>query len=125
MGRSQCPYGVCVSPHLSRVQPDGNEPADSCRHGVNYGFQAMLYRLTSLDKVRDLIAQAAWDDSRPSCMANDVALAAMADKVAYYAVPTSQMPGFLQHGFLTRYISARSAMNKDSASALDVSLAKK
>ncbi|CAE7331334.1 mlhB [Symbiodinium microadriaticum] len=42
--RSQCPYGVCVSPHLTRVQPDANEPEEMCRHGVNYGFYAMLYR---------------------------------------------------------------------------------
>eukprot|EP00435_Cladocopium_sp_Y103_P030022 s356_g7.t1 len=43
--RSQCPYGV----HLTRVQPDGNEPEEMCRHGVNYGFYAMLYRVSDLE----------------------------------------------------------------------------
>ncbi|CAK0796661.1 unnamed protein product, partial [Prorocentrum cordatum] len=35
---SRCPYGKCVSRHLLRVQPDGNEPAWGCRHGVNWGM---------------------------------------------------------------------------------------
>ncbi|CAK0837169.1 unnamed protein product [Prorocentrum cordatum] len=39
---SRCPFGRCISPHLTRVQPDVNEPEWRCRHGVNYGFQGVI-----------------------------------------------------------------------------------
>merc|ERR1719401_2319626 len=45
---STCPYGMCVSRHLTRVQPDGNEPELGCRQGVNWGMHGMLYRTSSL-----------------------------------------------------------------------------
>jgi len=96
--RSLCPYGKCVGPHLSRVQPDGNEPDDNCRHGVNFGFFAMLYRASSLARVREELKTQIWNMSRPGCMYQDVALASISDRVAYYAVPQSQQPGFLQPG---------------------------
>ncbi|CAE7236555.1 unnamed protein product [Symbiodinium natans] len=88
--RSQCPYGVCVSPHLTRVQPDANEPEEMCRHGVNYGFYAMVYRADSLISIANKLHQRIWDEARPGCLANDVALASLAEEVVYYAVPSSQ-----------------------------------
>merc|ERR1712232_915569 len=48
---SRCPFGKCISPHLTRV-PDGNEPEDRCRHGVNYGMQGILYRIESIPEVQ-------------------------------------------------------------------------
>jgi len=95
---SKCPYGECVSPHLARVVPDGNEPAERCRHGVNYGFYAMLYRRSSLDDLRERLTQRVWTAERPHCLDVDVALASMSDEVAYYAVPHFQKPGFLSEG---------------------------
>lgn len=94
--RSRCPYGECVSEHLTRVLPDGNEPEDRCRHGVNYGFFAMLYRLEVLPALRARLADRVWDASAPRCLDVDVALASISDKVAYYAVPFMQEPGFVR-----------------------------
>lgn len=93
--RSRCPYGECVSEHLTRVLPDGNEPEDRCRHGVNYGFFAMLYRLEVLPALRARLADRVWDASAPRCLDVDVALASISDQVAYYAVPFMQEPGFV------------------------------
>merc|ERR1711920_859282 len=98
--RSRCPYGECVSPHLTRVWPDGNEPEERCRHGVNYGFFAMLYRLADLEDLHNRLAAVVWDHSRPHCLDVDVALASIADMIAYYAVPGMQEPGFLSEGAL-------------------------
>eukprot|EP00931_Biecheleriopsis_adriatica_P052957 TRINITY_DN30904_c0_g1_i2.p1 TRINITY_DN30904_c0_g1~~TRINITY_DN30904_c0_g1_i2.p1 ORF type:complete len:453 (+),score=76.47 TRINITY_DN30904_c0_g1_i2:30-1388(+) len=121
--RSQCPYGACVSPHLTRVQPDGNEPAEMCRHGVNYGFYAMLYRVSSLISLANLLHQNVWDSSRPACLANDVALASVSDRIAYYAVPSSQVPGFVSLGGGE---SVRSSLNRrGSATWLDATLQQK
>eukprot|EP00443_Scrippsiella_acuminata_P112958 CAMPEP_0115586736 /NCGR_PEP_ID=MMETSP0272-20121206/7849_1 /TAXON_ID=71861 /ORGANISM="Scrippsiella trochoidea, Strain CCMP3099" /LENGTH=688 /DNA_ID=CAMNT_0003021803 /DNA_START=97 /DNA_END=2160 /DNA_ORIENTATION=- len=96
--KTKCPYGRCISPHLSRVGPDGNEPVERCRHGVNYGFYAMLYRSHDLDKLRTRLAEVVWNAHRPRCLDIDVALASISDEVAYYAVPGMQAPGFLQDG---------------------------
>merc|ERR1712217_819599 len=96
--KSACPYGKCVSPHLLRVLPDSNEPAARCRHGVNYGFFAMLYRLSTLNDLQARIARVVWNDDRPHCLDVDVALAAMSDEVAYYAVPKVQAPGLFTEG---------------------------
>merc|ERR1719433_7696 len=90
--KSRCPYGECVSPHLSRVQPDGNEPVERCRHGVNYGFYAMLYRLNDLADLRERLAHVIWDPTRPHCLDIDVALASISDEITYYAVPGLQAP---------------------------------
>lgn len=119
--RSQCPFGECISPHLTRVQPDGNEPAVSCRKGVNFGFFAMLYRADRLQALTDRLGHVVWDTTKIGCLANDVALAAISDEVAYYAVPTSQMPSFLRHGF-KKGDSVRSQLNVAAASKLDVVL---
>lgn len=96
--QSRCPFGVCVSPHLSRVFPDGNEPSTRCHHGVNYGFFAMLYRIQTLDGLRSKLAKVVWNAERPRCLDVDVALASISDEVAYYAVPSMQTPGFLSEG---------------------------
>eukprot|EP00406_Dinophysis_acuminata_P003480 CAMPEP_0179234654 /NCGR_PEP_ID=MMETSP0797-20121207/13004_1 /TAXON_ID=47934 /ORGANISM="Dinophysis acuminata, Strain DAEP01" /LENGTH=570 /DNA_ID=CAMNT_0020941847 /DNA_START=82 /DNA_END=1794 /DNA_ORIENTATION=+ len=108
--KTRCPYGTCVSPHLTRVFPDGNEPASRCRHGVNYGFFAMLYRLSTLDTLRSKLASVVWDADRPHCLDVDVALASISDEVAYYAVPHLQKPGFL---FESGHPSVRWALNQD------------
>mmetsp|Transcript_102497 Transcript_102497/g.267511 ORF Transcript_102497/g.267511 Transcript_102497/m.267511 type:complete len:318 (+) Transcript_102497:110-1063(+) len=92
---SRCPYGKCVSRHLLRVQPDGNEPAWGCRHGVNWGMQGVLYRTATLRAVQGPWKRTVFDEARPHCMDVDVALAAISDEVGYYAVPSVQDPGFL------------------------------
>merc|ERR1719183_3391228 len=61
--KTHCPYGECVSPHLTRVHPDGNEPAERCRHGVNYGFFAMLYRTSELEDISSRLAEVVYDHS--------------------------------------------------------------
>jgi len=96
--KAHCPHGECVSPHLTRVHPDGNEPADRCRHGVNYGFFAMLYRSSALPKLTNRLREVVFDESTPHCLDVDVALASISDEIAYYAVPGMQSPGFLQEG---------------------------
>lgn len=122
--RSQCPYGICVSPHLMRVQPDENEPEEMCRHGVTYGFYAMLYRTDILTALANKLHKQIWDISKPGCLANDVALASISDRVAYYAVPASQVPGFISHDWSSS--SVRSALNKQgSANVLDRALERK
>eukprot|EP00928_Gymnodinium_smaydae_P030336 TRINITY_DN22596_c0_g4_i1.p1 TRINITY_DN22596_c0_g4~~TRINITY_DN22596_c0_g4_i1.p1 ORF type:complete len:508 (+),score=129.38 TRINITY_DN22596_c0_g4_i1:69-1526(+) len=96
--KSYTPYGECVSPRLSRVHPDGNEPEERCRKGANWGFTAMLYLTSSLDNLRMKLAATTWDETRPSCIVQDMALAALADQISYYAVPAAQAPGFI--GFI-------------------------
>mmetsp|Transcript_71256 Transcript_71256/g.231523 ORF Transcript_71256/g.231523 Transcript_71256/m.231523 type:complete len:542 (-) Transcript_71256:567-2192(-) len=96
--KSKCPYGRCVSPRLTGVGPDGNEPEDRCRHGVDYGFYAMLYRSTDLEAVSQRLSETVWNETRPHCLDIDVALASISDQVAYYAVPGMQSPGFLTEG---------------------------
>uniref|UniRef100_A0A7S4QYP2 Uncharacterized protein n=1 Tax=Alexandrium monilatum TaxID=311494 RepID=A0A7S4QYP2_9DINO len=93
---SQCPYGDCVSPHLTRVRPDGNEPAERCRQGVNSGLRAMLYRQADVASLVQRLEQAVWDMDKPHCLDVDAALAATSDEVAYYAVPSVQRPSFLR-----------------------------
>lgn len=94
--RSRCPYGQCVTKHLSRVMPDGNEPQNRCRHGVNYGFYGILYRRQALKHIIDELMPVVWNEESPHCLDIDVALASSSDRVAFYAVPSSQMPGFLK-----------------------------
>jgi len=94
------PYGECVSPQLSRVHPDGNEPVERCRKGAsdcgtNWRFTAMLYKVSSLDRIRARLADVVWDASMPNCIAQDVALASLSKEIAYYAVPGSLEPGFV------------------------------
>mmetsp|Transcript_72021 Transcript_72021/g.166813 ORF Transcript_72021/g.166813 Transcript_72021/m.166813 type:complete len:545 (-) Transcript_72021:156-1790(-) len=106
---SRCPYGRCVSQHLARVQPDGNEPAWRCRHGVNWGMHGILYRTSALPRVQKLWKLTVFDEERPHCLDVDVALASISDKVAFYAVPAVQEPGFLRE---TNQESARWHINQ-------------
>lgn len=106
--KSYNPVGECVSRHLSRVHPDGSEPAESCRKTANWGFQSMLYRSGHLARIQGLLEEAVWDARRPTCLVQDVALASISDRLAFYAVPASQRPGFLT---FTRDAGWREAMN--------------
>jgi hypothetical protein len=92
---SRCPYGKCISRHLSRVWPDVNEPEWRCRHGTNYGFQGVLYRTKSIAGLQEKWKRVVFDEKRPHCLDVDVALASIADQVGFYAVPSAQFPGFL------------------------------
>lgn len=96
--KSACPFGACITQHLTRVMPDPNEPEARCRHGVNYGFWGMLYKVQTLNELRAKITQRVWNPDVPHCLDIDVALASISDTVAYYAVPYWQAPGLLQMG---------------------------
>mmetsp|Transcript_12547 Transcript_12547/g.36562 ORF Transcript_12547/g.36562 Transcript_12547/m.36562 type:complete len:629 (+) Transcript_12547:384-2270(+) len=93
---SRCPFGECISPHLTRVLPDVNEPAWRCRHGVNYGFQGMLYRTHELESLQRFWKPVVFNEKRPHCLDVDVALASISDTIHFYAVPASHNPGFLR-----------------------------
>mmetsp|Transcript_15187 Transcript_15187/g.40986 ORF Transcript_15187/g.40986 Transcript_15187/m.40986 type:complete len:937 (+) Transcript_15187:233-3043(+) len=94
--RSGCPYGQCFSPRLSRVRPDANEPAWRCMHGVNYGFQGMLYRTSDIPRMQKVWKRRVFNEDHPHCLDVDVALASLSNQIAFYAVPASQDPGFLK-----------------------------
>jgi len=93
---SRCPFGTCISRHLTRVQPDTNEPEWRCRQGVNWGMQGVVYRTNRLEAVQRHWHSTVFDVERPHCMDVDVALASISDRVGYYAVPSVQDPGFLK-----------------------------
>jgi len=93
--QSMCPYGACVSEHLTRVLPASHHKAKRCEAGVNLGFSGMLYRVAALDDLRSKLASAVWDDENPGCLDVDVALASLADKTGYYAVPGSLAKGLI------------------------------
>jgi len=93
---SRCPYGLCISQHLARIQPDANEPAWGCHHGVNWGMHGVLYRTDTLARVQAKWQHTVFNEERPRCMDVDVALASISDEVAFYAVPSVQDPGFLR-----------------------------
>jgi len=93
---ARCAYGKCISPHLARVQPDGNEPEWRCRAGTNWGMHAMLYRSSKLAKVQELWKQQVFNEQSPHCLDVDVALASISDRVGYYAIPNSQTPGLVK-----------------------------
>jgi len=98
--KSRCPYGECVSPHLTRVRPDGNEPEHRCYHGVNYGFYTMIYRTTLLPDIWKMLSKRVWQTDQPRCLDIDVSLASLSEQVPYYAVPAVQQPGFLREGHM-------------------------
>jgi len=93
---SRCPYGECISPRLTRVRPDINEPEWRCRHGVNYGFQAVLYRISEIKNIERHWKATVFNATRPHCLDVDIALASISDKVRFYAVPEVQVPGFIK-----------------------------
>jgi len=115
---SRCAYGKCVTPHLTRVQPDLNEPSSRCHHGVNIGFQGMLYRTSEISNLHSAWKPVAFDESRPHCLDVDVALAAISDRVQYYAVPNSQGPGMLEE--LWYNFSSRQKINVANASEFQI-----
>jgi len=90
---TRCGYGECVAPHVSRVQPDGNEPEERCHNSGSYGMYGQLYRTDSMLKVNDLLKGVCFNDEKPACLPVDTALASISDRVAYYAAPGSQQPG--------------------------------
>ncbi|CAE7708387.1 unnamed protein product [Symbiodinium sp. CCMP2592] len=103
--KSRCPFGMCVSTHLSQVRPDGNSGRCS---GVNFGLFAMLYRVNSLENIWKMLYEEVWSQQ---CHNTDVALAGISDKVAYYAVPAVQMPGLLHEARLPSLREARNSMS--------------
>lgn len=96
--QSACPYGECVAPHLARVRPNTNEPAERCHHGANFGFYSMLYRKVTLPPLVRRLRRTVWDEKRPRCLDVDVALSSLANELAYYAVPKVQVPGLIVSG---------------------------
>merc|ERR1711908_152552 len=67
--RSMCPFGDCMSMHLSRVRPDENELESTCRHGVNYGFQGVLYRVEHLSDLHSRLKKTVFGaPPRPHCL---------------------------------------------------------
>jgi len=93
---SRCGFGRCISPHLMRVMPDGNEPYWRCFQGTNWGMHAVLYRTSVLPALQVRWKETVFDEERPHCMDVDVALASLSDKVGFYAVPAVQNPGFVR-----------------------------
>lgn len=94
---SSCSYGRCVSPHLSRVEPDGSEGARDCRRGVNSGMHAVLYRTRSMLAVQAKLKSTVFRlGGSANCLDIDVALASISDRVSFYAVPSCQAPGFIR-----------------------------
>ena len=87
--KSRCPFGQCVSSHLSQVR---QEPGDDGCSGLNFGFLGMLYRVSALRSIDEQLQKAVW---RGRCYDIDVALAGISDRLAYYAVPAVQVPGLL------------------------------
>jgi len=110
---SRCPYGECISPRLTRVRPDINEPEWRCRHGVNYGFQAVMYRVSEIERIERHWKDTVFDAKRPHCLDVDVAMASISDKVRFYAVPEVQVPGFIT--FVTEGGSSRLSINRAAA----------
>jgi len=108
---SKCPVGRCVSKHLARVQPDFNEREQDCHFGVNFGTHGLLYRTERLPSIRQLMQNATFDVTRPPCMDLDVALASISNRMAYYAVPAVQFPGFMVHENRA-FVSTRAKINK-------------
>merc|ERR1712224_1178534 len=87
---TRCDYGTCVLPHLSRVEPDGNEPDERCHNGVNFGMYAMLYRVSELVAINRKLASVVWNDDKAGCLPVDIAMSSISDKIVYYSVPSSQ-----------------------------------
>lgn len=107
---SRCAYGECVAKHLTRVMPDGNEPAENCHGGVNYGMYGQMYRVSELQDIHDKLWKKIWDHSHPACLPPDIAMSRISDEIAYYAVPMSQYPGLIAEG---KGVSNRLGMNGD------------
>jgi len=109
---ARCDYGKCISPHLSRVQPDGNEPEERCHNGVNWGMYGMLYRVSQIPKVHDILSQTIWNDTHVGCLPPDVAMSAISDRIAYYSVPSSQQQSLLFEPDAAWWQSSRRVINE-------------
>jgi len=59
-------------------------------------FYGMLYRMDEIETVQEVMKEHVFNEKTPHCLDVDVALAAISDKVRYYAVPSSHDPGFLR-----------------------------
>ncbi|CAE8732574.1 unnamed protein product, partial [Polarella glacialis] len=98
-----CPVGRCVSPHLARVGPEGNQPTSASRcsqgrngGGVNRGLRGFLYRTSVLPTYRPRLQQVVFTSGSHACMDLDAALSATSDEIAYYGVPQVQKAGFFK-----------------------------
>jgi len=90
--RSINAYGACISSHIARTLPDGNEPDSVCRHGVSISFAGMLYRRDAMPHIVSTLMQRVWNSSAPWCMDIDTAMASASMSVEYYSVPAFQKP---------------------------------
>eukprot|EP00928_Gymnodinium_smaydae_P032430 TRINITY_DN23489_c0_g1_i1.p1 TRINITY_DN23489_c0_g1~~TRINITY_DN23489_c0_g1_i1.p1 ORF type:complete len:600 (-),score=134.36 TRINITY_DN23489_c0_g1_i1:102-1901(-) len=109
---SRCSYGFCVSPHLSRVEPDGNEPNARCHTGTNFGMYGTLYRASEIPKIQRELMPVMWNNTHSGCLPIDIAMAAISDRMAYYAVPSTQRPGFMYEMTADFAKSNRRAINR-------------
>jgi len=110
------PYGKCISPHLARVHPDGNEPAFTCGHGASWSFASVLYRVSEMPLVISELEKVVWDLERPACLVHDIAFASLSDRINYYAVPGQQIPGYVtalhvEHDTSRQVINGRTDLN--------------
>ena len=70
---------------------------------MSYGFYAMLYRASSLVQIANALHGAIWNASAPGCLANDVALAAVSDRIRGADVDLGESTGLLgRHAALDR-----------------------
>eukprot|EP00928_Gymnodinium_smaydae_P024972 TRINITY_DN20042_c0_g1_i1.p1 TRINITY_DN20042_c0_g1~~TRINITY_DN20042_c0_g1_i1.p1 ORF type:complete len:461 (-),score=66.42 TRINITY_DN20042_c0_g1_i1:108-1289(-) len=109
---SRCSYGHCVSPHLSRVEPDGNEPSVRCHAGANIGMFGTLNRASEIAKIQRELIPVMWNNTFSGCLPIDNAMAAISDRMAYYAVPSTQRPGFMYEMTADEKKSVRRAINR-------------
>jgi len=115
-----CPYGTCVSPHLTRIQFDGNMPKEACGIGISAGMFAMMYKVRTMGAVREKLMQTVFDESRPTCISVDTAMAAISTDCPFYAVPYLQRPGLLKPNIMGD--SSRTPRNHAKLSAQDAKL---
>jgi GR25 family glycosyltransferase involved in LPS biosynthesis len=92
---SRCSYGFCVSPHLARIQPDGNEPYERCYQSTSYGLYGTLYRAERLRAVNDRLRNNVFDPARPGCLPTDVSRSGISAEMVFYGIPASQAPGLV------------------------------
>merc|ERR1719195_2208506 len=76
-------------------------------------MHAVIYRTAALPNVQELWKKVVFNEERPHCMDVDVALASISDRVAFYAVPAVQDPGFVSE---TNHRSARWEINQAAQS---------
>ncbi|CAK8987280.1 unnamed protein product [Durusdinium trenchii] len=88
---SSCPAGRCISPHLARIGPNAKlSRMERCKEMVSRGFGGILYRSAVVASIQKRWMGVAFDVNHPDCLSLDASLAALADEVAFYAVPAVQ-----------------------------------